>query len=120
MPKIPGLTPFTSNAEVERILTEHGVKLQSSVKGKPYAIDYHYRNYVFASIDTLEDALAVLDRLDQECGGKCNKAIEARRWLEKPFWKYTPERIRSALANNRRICCKAHEAYSFAVDRRYT
>ena len=112
------LTPYTSNAEVERILTECGVKLKSAIGGKPYAVDYHYEIYVLASINTVEDALQMCDRLDEECGGKCNKAQEIREWLAKPFWQESPSRIRSAMSANRRVVCRAHESYSFAVDPR--
>ncbi|APU89104.1 hypothetical protein Rctr85_084 [Virus Rctr85] len=111
-----GLTPFSSNEEVERVLTEKGIRLQPSVGGRPYAVDHHYDLYVLDSIDNLEVALKMLDQLDAEHrNGRCAKASEARRWLDLPFWQERPGRTRTALASCRRVCCGTHETYSFAV-----
>lgn len=121
--QIPILSPYISDADATRILLEHRVKLQWSIgeNAHQYMLDHHYKVFVLRTIHTVEDALAMCDKLDAEhkerdWSDHCHKATEIRRWLtEDSFWTKSPERIRSAIAANRRICCGVHEAYSFAI-----
>jgi hypothetical protein len=108
------LNSRSSVAEVEQELTERRIGLQPRVGGKPYAIDRHFAEYAYGDITNLEDALALCARLEAEDGGYCSKASGIRTWLEMPFWSEDLERIRLAIANNRRTCCYTHETGSFA------
>ena len=120
-----GLTPYSSDDEVARVLKENGVRLQSRIGGDPYPLSWHYESYVLDSINTLEDAWALCDQLDRECNehrshkSGCAKANRIRQWLGDPRWASSPERIRCAIAACRTACDWSHETYSFALRKQY-
>jgi len=107
------LTVRSSVAEVEAELTRRRIWLQPSVGGKPYALDDHFSDHAYGDIQSVADAMRLCDELDEECGGYCVKAAQIRDWLAEPsFWTESVERVRVAVAANRRVCCAKHETGS--------
>lgn len=111
------LTVRTSVAEVEAELIRRRILLQPRVGGGQYAVDDHFSKYAYREIGSVEDALRLCDELDEECGGYCVKAARIRSWLDKPesFWTESAERVRVAVAANRRVMCARHETGSMAL-----
>lgn len=83
------------------------------------ADDYYFAKYIYTDIETLEDVEKFIAQLDadhneQLCFGTgCIKAKVIREYLKKDFWKKTPDRLRSMIAYNRRVCCSCHETGSY-------
>ncbi len=112
------LTVRSPVAEVEAELTRRRILLQPAVGGSSYAVDDHFSKYAYDEIESAADALRLCDELDEECGGYCVKACQIRSWLAEPsFWTESAERVRVAVAANRRVCCARHETGSMAIRR---
>lgn len=117
-----GLTWQSSVQEVTAALEDAGIAMRGG-GGRPYPVDYHWRDVVLTdAITTLEDAELLLIQLDAEaktCGWgspTCTKARIIRQYLHGErgeFWRESPERIRSTFASNRRVCCGCHQTGSF-------
>lgn len=101
------LTVRSPVAEVEAELTRRRILHPSA-----HAVDDHFSKYAYGEIGSADDALRLCDELDEECGGFCVKACQIRSWLAKPFWTESAERVRVAVAANRRVCCAQHETGS--------
>ena len=105
-------------SEVEKELKASGL-----IRGDDYARDADFARHVLVEVGTLEQAEAFLAELDGENTKTtsppfrwgCTKAKLIREYLDNPFWCQTPDRIRSAIAHNRRVCCSCHETGSFAT-----
>ena len=87
-----------------------------------YLKDHHFQRFIYVDIETLADVEALLVQLDKDNEDHtnpgpmrwgCSKAKGIRKYLENDFWKESPERLRAALAPNRRIHCSCHEVGSF-------
>lgn len=102
---------------------ETALKASSWLRSWDYVRDDHFAKHVLVEVVTLKDAEAFLAELDRENAEVtsppfrwgCTKAKLVREYLADGFWCQTPDRIRSAIANNRRTCCSCHETGSFAT-----
>lgn len=87
-----------------------------------YLKDDHFAKFIYLDIETVEDVEAFLVKLDKDNEEHtkpgpfrwgCSKARGIRQWLTKDYWQESPEKLRIAIASNRRICCSCHEVGSF-------
>lgn len=90
--------------------------MMPSVDGSPYPIDQHWEKYVLTHVHTMADAQAFMKALG---GERCAKVRSMRYYFKThaEFWTASPERIRAAIASNRRVGCSCHETGSFAPRR---
>jgi len=109
-----------SLAEADKLLRTAGY-----MRDWEYLKDRDFAKFIYLDINSLEDLEAFLVKLDKDNEEHtkpgpfrwgCSKAKGIRSYLtgnNRAFWTGSVERLRLAMAPNRRICCGCHEVGSF-------